>query len=133
MQCLGARYELTFGLWLERTEEMRATLAREREMLAHQRATQLTRANEAIRGCLDTLVSVPELDESLGQVMAPITSRLGAVSSNGSGISSDRLEKSDGCGLESMRETAQQIDAKLEIQTAEGRGTSIMVTVPISS
>ena len=66
---------------LKRAEEMRAALAREREILAQQRATQLARANEALRGCLDTLASVPELDEFLGQVMAAITSQLGAVSS----------------------------------------------------
>src|SRR5208337_1631546 len=66
---------------LKRAEEMRAALAREREILAQQRATQLARANEALRGCLDTLASVPELDEFLGHVMAAITSQLGAVSS----------------------------------------------------
>jgi signal transduction histidine kinase len=46
-----------------------------------QRATQLAKANEALRGCLDALASVPELDEFLGQVMATITRQLGAVSS----------------------------------------------------
>src|SRR5271157_2457378 len=66
---------------LKRAEEMRAALAREREMFAQQRATQLARANEALRESLDVLASVPELDEFLGQVMAAITSQLGAVSS----------------------------------------------------
>jgi signal transduction histidine kinase len=56
-------------------------MARERELFAHQRATQFARANEALRGCLDTLASVPELDEFLGQVTAAITGQLGAVSS----------------------------------------------------
>jgi signal transduction histidine kinase len=55
------------------------------------------------------------------------------VTDNGSGISSARLEKSDGVGLGSMRDRVAQIDAKLEIQTAAGRGTSIIVTVPIAS
>jgi signal transduction histidine kinase len=55
------------------------------------------------------------------------------VKDNGSGISSARLEKSDGVGLGSMRDRVAQIDAKLEIQTAAGRGTSIIVTVPIAS
>jgi signal transduction histidine kinase len=54
------------------------------------------------------------------------------VKDNGSGISSARLEKSDGVGLDSMRDRAAQIDAKLEIQTAAGHGTSIIVTAPIS-
>jgi PAS domain S-box-containing protein len=65
----------------KRAEEMRAAMARERELFAQQRATQFARANEALRGCLDTLASVPELDEFLGQVMAAITGQLGAVSS----------------------------------------------------
>jgi signal transduction histidine kinase len=42
---------------------------------------ELTRANEALRGCLDALASVPELGEFLGQVMAAITRQVGAVSS----------------------------------------------------
>src|SRR6266404_1513340 len=66
---------------LKRAEEMRAAMARERELFAQQRATQLAKANEALRGCLDGLASVPELDEFLGQVMAAITRQLGAVSS----------------------------------------------------
>jgi signal transduction histidine kinase len=55
------------------------------------------------------------------------------VKDNGSGISRARLEKSAGVGLGSMRDRVAQIDAKLEIQTAAGRGTSIIVTVPITS
>src|SRR5271157_2039139 len=66
---------------LKRLEEMRAATAREREMLAQQRATQFARANEALRRFLDALASVPELDEFLGQVTAAITGQLGAVSS----------------------------------------------------
>jgi hypothetical protein len=56
-------------------------MARERELFAQQRATELARANEALRGCLDALASVPELDDFLGQVMVAITEQLGAVSS----------------------------------------------------
>jgi PAS domain S-box-containing protein len=66
---------------LKRAEEMRAAMARERELFAHQRATELAKANEALRGCLDALASVPELDDFLGQVMAAITRQLGAISS----------------------------------------------------
>jgi PAS domain S-box-containing protein len=66
---------------LKRAEEMRATMARERELFAQQRATELGKANEALRGCLDALASVPELDDFLGQVMAAITRQLGAASS----------------------------------------------------
>jgi PAS domain S-box-containing protein len=66
---------------LKRAEELHATMARERELFVQQRATELAKANEALRGCLDALASVPELDEFLGQVMAAITRQLGADSS----------------------------------------------------
>jgi PAS domain S-box-containing protein len=66
---------------LKRAEEMRAAMARERELFAQQRATELAKANEALRRCLDALASVPELDDFLGQVMAAITRQLGAASS----------------------------------------------------
>src|SRR6202043_75431 len=66
---------------LKRAEEMRAAMARERELFAQQRAAELAKANEALRGCLDALASVPELDDFLGQVMAATTRQLGAVSS----------------------------------------------------
>jgi signal transduction histidine kinase len=62
-------------------EEMQAALARERNLFAQQRTIELAKANEALRGCLDALASVPELDELLGQVMAAITRQLGAASS----------------------------------------------------
>src|SRR5260370_9189948 len=59
---------------------MRAAMAHERELFAQQRAAELARANEALRGFLDALASVPGLDDFLGQVMAAITQQLGAVS-----------------------------------------------------
>jgi signal transduction histidine kinase len=55
------------------------------------------------------------------------------VKDNGSGISRASLEKSEGFGLSNMRTRASQIDGKLDIRTAAGHGTSIVLTVPISS
>ena len=74
---------LIFWRYLVRIKEIqnRAAMAGERELFAQQRATELARANEALRGCLDALASVPELDDFLGQVMVAITQQLGAVSS----------------------------------------------------
>jgi len=65
----------------KQAEELEAKMAHEREMFARQRAAELARANDALRGCLDALSTVPNLDEFLGQVMATITGQLGAVSS----------------------------------------------------
>ena len=54
------------------------------------------------------------------------------VKDNGSGISISELDKSRGFGLGNMRERASEIDARFEIQTAAGQGTTIIVTVPIA-
>jgi signal transduction histidine kinase len=66
----------------KRAEELQAAMARERETFAQQRLAQLVKTNAALRGSLDALASVPQLDEFIGQVMAAITGQLGAVSSN---------------------------------------------------
>ena len=58
----------------ERKQAQEALRVSEQQQLA-----QLARANEALRGCLDTLAQVPELDNFLGQVMAAIARQLGAV------------------------------------------------------
>jgi signal transduction histidine kinase len=55
------------------------------------------------------------------------------VEDNGSGISAARLKKNECFGLASMQERASEIGGTFKIQTAAGRGTSITVTVPISS
>jgi predicted ATPase/signal transduction histidine kinase len=65
----------------KRAEGLQAAMARQREIFAQQRVAQLVKANGALRGLLDELASVPQLDEFIGQVMAAITGQLGAVSS----------------------------------------------------
>jgi hypothetical protein len=55
------------------TDRMLGLSRRVLEMPQKGSTTELTRANEALRGYLDGLASVPELDEFLGQVMAAIT------------------------------------------------------------
>jgi signal transduction histidine kinase len=54
------------------------------------------------------------------------------IKDNGSGIPTTRRQKSETIGLRSMRERAAQIGAKLVIRTGPSRGTTIIVTVPIS-
>ena len=53
----------------------------ERDRIARRRAAKLTEANEALRGCLDSLASVPKVDDFLGQLIATITRQLSASSS----------------------------------------------------
>ena len=75
--------QATLALEMARLAEQakQTALAIEREKAARERAAELAKANEALRGCLDALASVPELDEFLGQVMAAMTRQLGATSS----------------------------------------------------
>ena len=55
------------------------------------------------------------------------------VKDKGSGISGASRKKREGFGLSNMRTRASQIDGKLDIDTAAGHGTSIVLTVPIPS
>jgi len=75
--------QATLALEMARLAEQakQTALAIEREKAARERASELAKANEALRGCLDALASVPELDEFLGQVMGAMTRQLGAASS----------------------------------------------------
>jgi signal transduction histidine kinase len=66
----------------KRAEGLQAAMARQREIFAQQRVAQLAKANVALRGLLDELAAVPQLDEFIGQVMGAITGQLGAVSSS---------------------------------------------------
>jgi signal transduction histidine kinase len=52
-----------------------------RTTVAQARTSELAKANEALRKCLDGLISVSELDNVLGQVMATSTRQLSASSS----------------------------------------------------
>ncbi|MBV8414769.1 MAG: response regulator [Verrucomicrobia bacterium] len=53
------------------------------------------------------------------------------ITDNGKGFSAGALKTSEGLGLRNMRKRAEEIGGKLEIQTSEGRGTSITVRVPV--
>ena len=55
------------------------------------------------------------------------------IRDNGSGIDNTRLENGEGLGLGNMRNRAKSLGAELDIRTAAGRGTSIIVRLPISS
>ena len=80
-QSLGQQATLAVELARLAEQAKQTALATEREKAAQERATEMAKANEALRGCLDALASVPELDEFLGQVMGAMTRQLGAASS----------------------------------------------------
>jgi signal transduction histidine kinase len=54
------------------------------------------------------------------------------VIDNGSGIANAKLANGDGFGLSSMRARAENLGAQFDVRTAPGRGTSILVHVPIN-
>ena len=54
------------------------------------------------------------------------------VRDNGSGIVSERLKTEEGFGFINMRERAKKLNATLDIRTAPGRGTIIIVSLPVN-
>jgi signal transduction histidine kinase len=87
----------TLNAELTRTNEELLREIRERQeaqealkISEQQRIMHLVRANEALRGFLDTLADVPELDDFLGQVMASINRYLGATLSTLRLLNSER-------------------------------------------
>jgi signal transduction histidine kinase len=53
------------------------------------------------------------------------------VTDNGSGITGNHLEQSEGFGMTNMRARVDRLGGKLQIETAAGRGTSVIVTLQI--
>ena len=54
------------------------------------------------------------------------------IDDNGTGIATAQLGSSEGFGLGNMRERAKQLGAELDIRTAPGGGTSVIVRLPSS-
>jgi signal transduction histidine kinase len=54
------------------------------------------------------------------------------VTDNGSGIANSRAVRSKGFGFSNMRARAENIGAQLEVRSAAGRGTTIVVHVPMN-
>jgi signal transduction histidine kinase len=54
------------------------------------------------------------------------------VRDNGPGIVSERLKTEERFGFINMGERAKKLNATLDIQTAPGRGTSIIVSLPVN-
>lgn len=78
---------------------------------------------EALRNVVthsESATAVVTLEEGRGQV------RL-SVADSGRGFESERLERGPSLGIESMRERARLIGAELEIDTAPGKGTKVLV------
>ncbi len=55
-----------------------------------------------------------------------------SVSDDGKGFNPDRLDDNQGLGLAGMRERASLVSGKLEVDSAPGRGTCIVLKVPIA-
>jgi len=80
--------------------------------------------SNALRRGKPTVVGVSLLMDS-SNLMLEITD-------NGSGNEDPGPEIKEGWGLSNMRERAKNLGAELDIRTAAGRGTSIMVRLPIN-
>ena len=54
------------------------------------------------------------------------------VTDNGSGIADSQAASTEGLGFSNMRARAENIGAQLNVRTASGRGTTIVVNVPVN-
>jgi K+-sensing histidine kinase KdpD len=55
------------------------------------------------------------------------------IRDNGLGIDNSRLESEEGLGISNMRNRARKLNAELDIRTAPGRGTSVLVQLPLQA
>jgi signal transduction histidine kinase len=55
------------------------------------------------------------------------------IRDNGLGIDNSRLETREGLGISNMRNRAKELNAELDIRTAPGRGTSVVVRLPLQA
>jgi signal transduction histidine kinase len=53
------------------------------------------------------------------------------IRDNGSGIDNARLQTGEGFGFTNMRERVKKLEGRLHIRTVPGRGTSIVVSLPV--
>jgi signal transduction histidine kinase len=79
--------------------------------------------SNAVRHAKPTVISVSVRGEAPNLVIE--------ATDNGSGIAEPQLASGDGFGLSSMRARAENLGAQFEVRTAAGRGTSIIVRLPL--
>jgi two-component sensor histidine kinase len=121
VECTNVAGRLRCNLRSDNVPEDRLPLKAQHELL---RIAQEAIHN-AVRHANPTLIAVTLQWDAPNLVLQ--------VKDNGSGISAARSETSAGFGMGNMRERASVIDGRFEIQTAPGHGTTVTVTVPISS
>jgi two-component system sensor histidine kinase NreB len=81
--------------------------------------------SNAIRHANPTLITVVLHSNSSELVLE--------ISDNGAGIAKTRLGNGEGFGLGNMRERAKRLGGGLDIQSSVGRGTSIIVRLPVGA
>jgi signal transduction histidine kinase len=79
--------------------------------------------SNAVRHAKPTVISVSVWGEPPNLILE--------VTDNGSGIAEPQLARGDGFGLSSMRARAEKLGAQFDVRTAPGRGTSIVVRLPL--
>jgi PAS domain S-box-containing protein len=99
-------------------EERLPPMARHELLLIAQEAI-----SNAVRHAKPTVISVSVRGETPNLVIE--------ITDNGSGIVEPQLASGDGLGLSSMRARAENLGAQFDVRTAVGRGTSIIVRLPL--
>jgi signal transduction histidine kinase len=81
--------------------------------------------SNAVRHAMPTVINVSICCDSSKLVLE--------VADNGSGIANPQAACREGFGLSNMQARAKNLGAQLDVRTSAGRGSSIVVRMPISS
>jgi len=79
--------------------------------------------SNAVRHAKPTLISISLRCDSANLILE--------ITDNGFGIADTEAAFKEGFGLSNMQARAEQIGAKLDVRTSAGRGTSIVIRLPI--
>jgi len=114
----------------QRRAGVRTSLATNRENLAAGKAIELT----AYRTAQEALTNIAKYAQCT-EVKIDLSDAEGVltleISDNGRGISADELQKAEAFGIRGLKERAKVVGGWLDISTAPGAGTTVILSVPL--
>lgn len=114
----------------QRRAGVRTSLATNRENLAAGKAIELT----AYRTAQEALTNIAKYAQC-SEVKIDLSDAEGVltleISDNGRGISADELQKAEAFGIRGLKERAKVVGGWLDISTARGVGTTVILSVPL--
>jgi len=114
----------------QRRAGVRTSLATNRENLAAGKAIELT----AYRTAQEALTNIAKYAQCT-EVKIDLSDAEGVltleISDNGRGISADEFQKAEAFGIRGLKERAKVVGGWLDISTARGVGTTVILSVPL--